>query len=195
MPYFEDVKIGYSRDLGSFTFTADLIKTFARQFDPQPFHLDEEAGRKSVFGGLAASGWHVAAIYMKLTGREFQARNRGDDCPWREARCVGTVARISRNEMAEAGSRRRHADIHIGSDRDPCAGVRGHNGASSVSKMPASTSAASWRFRSPLRYSFQGAPRRDGWGSAAGYRLHATARIVITTASSRMKRSRIVRSD
>ena len=72
MPYFEDVKIGYSRDLGSFTFTADLIKTFARQFDPQPFHLDEEAGRKSVFGGLAASGWHVAAIYMKLTVASFR---------------------------------------------------------------------------------------------------------------------------
>lgn len=67
MPYFEDITIGYRRNLGSFTFTADLIKTFARQFDPQPFHLDEDAGRKSVFGGLAASGWHVAAIFMKLT--------------------------------------------------------------------------------------------------------------------------------
>jgi acyl dehydratase len=67
MPYFEDVKIGHRRELGSFTFTADLIKKFALQFDPQPFHLDEEAGRKSVFGGLAASGWHVSAIYMKLT--------------------------------------------------------------------------------------------------------------------------------
>jgi acyl dehydratase len=67
MPYFEDVKIGHRRDLGSFTFTADLIKKFAVQFDPQPFHLDEEAGRKSVFGGLAASGWHVSAVYMKLT--------------------------------------------------------------------------------------------------------------------------------
>ena len=67
MPYFEDIKIGDRRETGSFTFTADEIKAFALQFDPQPFHLDEEAGRKSVFGGLAASGWHVAAIYMKLT--------------------------------------------------------------------------------------------------------------------------------
>jgi acyl dehydratase len=67
MAYFEDIRIGDSRELGSFTFTAENIKTFAAQFDPQPFHLDEEAGRRSHFGGLSASGWHVAAAYMKLT--------------------------------------------------------------------------------------------------------------------------------
>ncbi len=72
MPYFEDIKIGDRREMGSFTFTADLIKKFARQFDPQPFHLDEEVGRKSMFGGLAASGWHVAAIYMRLTVESFK---------------------------------------------------------------------------------------------------------------------------
>jgi Acyl dehydratase len=59
MRFFEDIEVGQRRELGSFTFTADLIKTFARQFDPQRFHLDEEEGRKSLFGGLAASGWHV----------------------------------------------------------------------------------------------------------------------------------------
>ncbi len=72
MPYFENVKIGDRREMGSFTFTADLIKKFAAQFDPQPFHLDEDAGRKSVFGGLAASGWHVAAVYMRLTVESFK---------------------------------------------------------------------------------------------------------------------------
>jgi acyl dehydratase len=66
MPYFEDITIGDRHDLGSFTFTAENIKAFAAQFDPQPFHLDEEAGRRSHFGGLSASGWHVAAVYMKL---------------------------------------------------------------------------------------------------------------------------------
>ncbi len=78
MNYFEDIAIGDRRELGSFTFTPELIKAFARQFDPQPFHLDEEAGRKSHFGGLAASGWHVAAVYMKLTVAYFQrlARER-----------------------------------------------------------------------------------------------------------------------
>jgi acyl dehydratase len=66
MRFFEDLQIGHRRELGSFTFTADNIKRFAVQFDPQPFHLDEEAGRNSLFGGLAASGWHVGSVCMKL---------------------------------------------------------------------------------------------------------------------------------
>ena len=66
MRFFEDIEIGARRELGSFTFTAEDIKRFAAQFDPQRFHLDEEEGRKSLFGGLAASGWHVASVCMKL---------------------------------------------------------------------------------------------------------------------------------
>jgi acyl dehydratase len=66
MRFFEDIEIGQRRELGSFTFTAELIKKFAAQFDPQRFHLDEEEGRKSLFGGLAASGWHVGSVCMKL---------------------------------------------------------------------------------------------------------------------------------
>src|SRR6478735_5679435 len=66
MHFFEELEIGARREVGSFTFTAELIKKFAAQFDPQAFHLDEEAGRKSLFGGLAASGWHVASVCMKL---------------------------------------------------------------------------------------------------------------------------------
>ena len=66
MIFFDDAQPGDRRKLGSFTFTADAIKAFARDYDPQAFHLDEEAGRRSIFGGLAASGWHTASIYMKL---------------------------------------------------------------------------------------------------------------------------------
>jgi acyl dehydratase len=66
MRFFEDLVIGQRRELGSFTFTAELIKKFAAQFDPQRFHLDEEEGRNSLFGGLAASGWHVGSVCMKL---------------------------------------------------------------------------------------------------------------------------------
>ncbi len=66
MHFFEDIEIGARRELGSFTFSAELIKKFAAQFDPQRFHLDEEDGRKSLFGGLAASGWHVGSVCMKL---------------------------------------------------------------------------------------------------------------------------------
>ena len=66
MRFFEDMALGQRRDVGSFTFTADAIKRFAAQFDPQRFHLDEEAGRNSLFGGLAASGWHLCAIVMRM---------------------------------------------------------------------------------------------------------------------------------
>ncbi|MGN6409919.1 MAG: MaoC family dehydratase [Nitrobacter sp.] len=66
MRYLEDMDVGERRDLGSFTFTAERIKAFAAQFDPQPFHLDEEEGRKSLFGGLSASGWHISSVWMKL---------------------------------------------------------------------------------------------------------------------------------
>ena len=72
MRFFEDIEIGQRRELGSFTFTADLIKKFAAQFDPQRFHLDEEEGRRSLFGGLAASGWHVGSVCMKLLVAEGQ---------------------------------------------------------------------------------------------------------------------------
>jgi acyl dehydratase len=64
--FFEDTRLGERHTLGSFLFTADRIKAFARAYDPQDFHLDEEAGRRSLFGGLAASGWHTASVYMKL---------------------------------------------------------------------------------------------------------------------------------
>ena len=64
--YFEDLEIGARRDVGSFTFTADAIKKFAAQFDPQPMHLDEEAARRSMLKGLSGSGWHLCAIMMRM---------------------------------------------------------------------------------------------------------------------------------
>lgn len=65
-PFLEDLIAGVTDELGSFTFTADDIVRFARQFDPQSFHLDPEAAKHSLFGGLCASGWHTAAVWMKL---------------------------------------------------------------------------------------------------------------------------------
>jgi acyl dehydratase len=63
--FFEDRMIGEIAELGQHTFGKDEIIDFAREFDPQPFHLDEEAGRKSLFGGLSASGWHTASILIR----------------------------------------------------------------------------------------------------------------------------------
>ena len=64
--HYEDLPVGRVFDCGTYRVTKDEILEFARQFDPQPHHLDEEAGRKSILGGLAASGWHVCAIAMRL---------------------------------------------------------------------------------------------------------------------------------
>jgi acyl dehydratase len=57
--------IGVTTVLGSHTFEAEAIKAFARKYDPQPFHVSEEATKRSVFGRLCASGWHTAATWMK----------------------------------------------------------------------------------------------------------------------------------
>jgi acyl dehydratase len=64
--FLDDLKTGDRFQSESYAVTEAAIIKFAREFDPQPFHLDEEAARDSVFKGLAASGWHTAAISMRL---------------------------------------------------------------------------------------------------------------------------------
>jgi acyl dehydratase len=64
--YFEDFAAGQTFGSGRLRVDADQIKAFAAEFDPQPFHLDGEAARASIFCGLAASGWHTAALTMRL---------------------------------------------------------------------------------------------------------------------------------
>jgi acyl dehydratase len=64
--YLEDLEVGQKFLSPSHEITLEEIKTFAQSFDPQPFHLDEEAARHSFFAGLAASGWHTAALTMRL---------------------------------------------------------------------------------------------------------------------------------
>jgi acyl dehydratase len=86
MNYFEELKIGERVVLGSYTFTAENIKAFASRYDPQSFHLDEEAASHSHFGALCASGWQTAAASMRLIAltnqRELTARReRGESVP------------------------------------------------------------------------------------------------------------------
>lgn len=66
MRYLEDFAAGQTFESGRLRVERDRIKSFAAEFDPQPFHLDEEAAQRSLFGGLAASGWHTAAMTMRL---------------------------------------------------------------------------------------------------------------------------------
>ena len=64
--YLEDFAVGQTFRSGRLRVDAERIKTFAAEFDPQPFHLDEQAALDTTFGGLAASGWHTAAVTMRL---------------------------------------------------------------------------------------------------------------------------------
>jgi acyl dehydratase len=64
--YLEDFVVGEIFGSGRMRIDAAEIKRFAREFDPQPFHLDEQAARETIFQGLAASGWHTAALTMRL---------------------------------------------------------------------------------------------------------------------------------
>jgi acyl dehydratase len=64
--YWEDLPTGTVMDLGSYEVTKEEILEFARKYDPQPFHVDEEAAEDSIFGGLIASGWHTCSMMMRL---------------------------------------------------------------------------------------------------------------------------------
>ena len=64
--WFEDFPLNVKITLGSYTFTEENIIAFGRRYDPQPFHVDKDAALRSPYGGLIASGWHTAAVWMKL---------------------------------------------------------------------------------------------------------------------------------
>lgn len=66
MRYFEDFQVGERIELGSVTVTEEEIIAFARQYDPQPFHISPEQAKHSFYGGLIASGWHTVSLLMRL---------------------------------------------------------------------------------------------------------------------------------
>lgn len=78
---FEDFQPGRRFPLGPKTVTAAEIIEFAKEFDPQPMHVDESAGRASILGGLAASGWHTSAIFMRMMAESFLLRSNSQGAP------------------------------------------------------------------------------------------------------------------
>ena len=64
--YFEDIELGGRERFGHYEVTAEEIVAFAKKYDPQPFHIDPEAAKRSLFGGLCASGWHTCAMAMRM---------------------------------------------------------------------------------------------------------------------------------
>lgn len=154
MRFFEEIEIGHRRDIGAYTFTAESIKAFAAKFDPQRFHLDEEEGKNSLFGGLAASGWHVGSACMSLLvadgqrlAREAAARGEevaawGPSPGFRDLRWIKPVL---------AGDTISYSNVVI----DKRISARAPAGASSPRAPPAPTSVAKRSIPSPPAPSFR----------------------------------------
>src|SRR5262245_56580601 len=103
--YLEDLHVGQRFASGTHALDTDQIKAFAREFDPQPFHLDDGAAQATLFGGLAASGWHTAAITMRLlveTGLPLMGGiiGSGGEVTWPKPTRPGDVLRVV-SEIAE----------------------------------------------------------------------------------------------
>lgn len=120
MRFLEDVAVGERTTFGSHTFTAEEIRRFASAYDPQPFHMDEEAAARSHFGALCASGWHTAAMWMRFMVRHRQRAASGgavmpdlgpspgfDDLKWLKPVYAGDTIAFSTEVVAKRESRSR----------------------------------------------------------------------------------------
>jgi acyl dehydratase len=113
MMYWEDFTAGQRFEMGSHTFTEEEIVAFAREFDPQPFHVDREAAKKSFFGGLIASGWHTCSIAMRLSVDTYVSKTVSlgspglDNIRWLKPVRAGDTIRYARVvlETRPSGSR------------------------------------------------------------------------------------------
>lgn len=79
--HFEDFHIGRAFELGPKTVTADEIIEFASEFDPQPMHLSEQAGKASILGGLSASGWHTSCMFMRMMIDSYLSSSLSEGAP------------------------------------------------------------------------------------------------------------------
>lgn len=107
--YFEDLKVGASFTSGTYEMTLERIFEFAAQFDPQPFHTDADAARATFFGGLAASGWHTAAVTMQLLVQSVPIAGgligAGSEITWPRAVRPGDVLRVTTTVKELIGSK------------------------------------------------------------------------------------------
>ena len=116
MRYFEEVELGETIETGRRTLEPDEIIAFAEKFDPQPFHTDPEAAKQSFFGGLIASGWHTAAVMMRLQVEAMEVNMAGlgspgfDDLRWLKPVRPGDTIRVRLTCVEKTPSRSR-ADI------------------------------------------------------------------------------------
>jgi len=111
--YFEDFPVGEILEYGDCLVTAEAIVEFARQFDPQPFHLDDDAARGTQAGGLIASGWQTASLLMRMNCDEFVLRSASQGAPgveeikWIKPVRPGDRLRVRRTTLSARASRSR----------------------------------------------------------------------------------------
>ncbi|HRH88279.1 MAG TPA: MaoC family dehydratase [Rubrivivax sp.] len=107
--FLEDLSVGDVFESESLTLSAEQIVAFAEQFDPQPFHLDDEAAKGSFFEGLAASGWHTVALTMRLLVRSFPLAcgviGAGAELAWPKAARPGDRLRVASTVLGITPSR------------------------------------------------------------------------------------------
>ena len=111
--YLDDLSVGQAFTSGTRTLDAEAIVRFAGEFDPQPFHLDAEAAKGSFFGGLAASGWHTAAVTMRLLVESVPIAGGviggGGEIAWPKATRPGDALHV-RSEVLEVRASRSRPD-------------------------------------------------------------------------------------
>lgn len=112
--FWEDMAVGQVRELGHITPTREEVIAFATQFDPQPFHLDDEAAKASVFGALSASGWHTCAMAMRLmvTGFLHETSSLGspglENIKWLKPVFPGDTLRLQSTVLETKPMSKRH---------------------------------------------------------------------------------------
>lgn len=128
--HFEDFVPGRVFPLGPQTVTADAIIAFAAEFDPQPMHLSEEAGRASILGGLAASGWHTSSIVMRMMIDSYLLASASEGAPgidlmeWKRPVLAGDTL-SGRSTVLEARSLRTRPGIGVVKFRHEAENQRG----------------------------------------------------------------------
>ena len=122
--YFEDLKVGTKQAFGRYDVTREEVIDFARKYDPQPFHLDDDAAAQTHFGRLSASGWHTCAMTMAMLVENFMSQKSAglgspglEDLKWKKPVYPGDTLRVE-SELIE--KRRSKSRPEMGLTRSRC---------------------------------------------------------------------------
>jgi|TARA_B110000438_G_scaffold45675_1_gene45812 acyl dehydratase len=111
--FFEDFEVGTTEEFGEYLVTEEEILEFASKYDPQAFHLSDEAAKATLFGGLCASGWHTCAIAMRMLVDNMPESNKSlgspgiDELRWTRPVFPGDTLRVKTTVLSKTNSRSR----------------------------------------------------------------------------------------